>query len=355
MRCKYCFYYDLVQTRQNQNYGMMSEKTLEIMIIKAFKYAEDNITFAFQGGEPTLRGLDFFKQLVTLVKQYNESGINIQYAIQTNGLLLDNKWAEFFSANQFLVGVSLDGNRDIHDMHRIDISGEGTYKRVMNSIRTLRKFNVDFNILCVVTKALARRAARIYTLLKTKGFKYMQFIPCMDKLGQPMGRENYSLSPELYGTFLITLFNEWFEDLMNGEYISIRMFDNILSMLNGYPPEACNMRGGCSRGTVIEANGSVYPCDFYVMDEWKAGNVHSDDFESMIQSETMDRFVDISMQIDPACRECSYFPICRSGCRRYKEPIEDGKPLVNYFCESYKMFYLACLDRLYQAARVVRR
>ena len=355
LRCKYCFYHDVVENRDVKNYGMMGEDTLDQLIKKAYEYANGMVSICFQGGEPMLRGFDFYHRVIECVEKHNTKHIPTSYSIQTNGTLIDIDWAKFFKANRFLVGISLDGYKDTHDLNRITVAGKGTFNQIQQAIQMLNKFDVDFNILCVVTSHIAQHPAKVYRFFKKQNIEYMQFIPCMDRLGQPMGRENYSLSPELYGRFLVTLFNEWFEDLMNGEYISIRMFDNIVNMLNGKQPEACDMQGVCSRGTVIEADGSVYPCDFYVMDEWKAGNVHSDDFESMIQSETMDRFVEISKHIDPACRECSYFSICRSGCRRYKEPIEDGKPLVNYFCESYKMFYSACLARLYQAARAVRR
>ena len=207
----------------------------------------------------------------------------------------------------------------------------------------------------MVSRQIAQHAKKVYRFYKKQGYKYLQFIPCLEELGQEMGQSVYSLTPKAYGQFLIALFNEWFEDFIRGNYISIRMFDNLVGILNGNQPESCDMRGVCSRGTVIEADGSVYPCDFYVMDEWRVGNVFEDDFEAMIKNETMDRFVNTSKRIDSSCMECEYFSLCRGGCRRHKEPIVEGTPLTNYFCDSFKMFYKACLERLYQVARRVQR
>lgn len=353
MRCKYCFYHDLAEVRQLRSFGMMSEETLELIVKKAFDFADGIVTFGFQGGEPTLRGLDFFKTLVEYVKKYNLNHLKVQFTLQTNGLVIDDEWAQFLSRNRFLVGLSLDGNKDIHDLHRIDTKGEGTYKRIMNTVSLLKKYRVDFNILCVVTNALARHGAKVYKSLTSSGFKYLQFIPCLDSIGEQPGSNIYSLSPERYGRFLIALFNCWYADIQKGKFISIRMFDNILTMLKGYHPESCDMQGSCSKGTVFEADGSMYPCDFYVMSEWRLGNINEHSFEEMLRKPKADRFVSISQNIVDNCRRCDFKAICRGGCRRYKEPVIEGEPLRNYFCESYRMFYSYSLDKFKKAARIL--
>ncbi len=353
LRCKYCFYHDVLSNREISDYGMMSEDTLESIVKKAYDYVDGIVTFGFQGGEPTLRGLDFYRALIVLVEKYNKSNIETRFMIQTNGILIDKNWAEFLGENKFLVGLSLDGNRDIHDLHRVDANGDGTFKQVMETAKILNKYKVDFNILCVVTKAFARHGAKVYTFLKSAGFRYLQFIPCLDSLDEKPGQSPYSLTPKSYGKFLISLFDCWYKDMTNGNYISIRMFDNILSMLKGYPPESCDMQGSCSKGTILEADGSMYPCDFYVMDKWKLGNINTDSFEQMQNSEKANEFVLSSKNISKDCLNCEFGRICRGGCRRHKEPIDTDKPLENYFCESYKLFYLKTLAYFQRIARSI--
>ncbi len=302
-----------------------------------------------------LRGLSFYHGLTDAVKKYNVNHVPTTYSIQTNGTLIDGTWIEYFKTNDFLVGISLDGYRDIHDLNRRNHAGKGTFYQVQKNIQALKKHQVKFNTLCVVTRQIAQHPKKVYRFYKNQGIRYLQFIPCIESFDRPMGHEPYSLTPELYGEFLIKLFCEWYEDLIRGAYISIRMFDNIVNILNGRPAESCDMKGVCSKGTVVEADGSVYPCDFYVLDEWRAGNILTDDFEKIIQSDAMNRFVELSKNIDPSCRACKYFFVCRGGCRRHKEPVAAGEPLKNHFCTSYKMFYNACLERLYQVARWVNK
>jgi uncharacterized protein len=159
------------------------------------------------------------------------------------------------------------------------------------------------------------------------------------------------LNAKDYGAFLINVFNLWYKDFINGEYISIRMFDNLVMMIKGYPPESCDMTGKCSRGTVIESDGSLYPCDFYVIDKWKIGSVLESDFNELIKSDRMDEFVEQSIKIDNECRQCEYYFLCRGGCRRHKEDSVDRDLLKNMFCKSYKIFYSHAIDKLMQVAR----
>ncbi len=355
MRCKYCFYHDLGLNDNHHFLGMMSVETLEQIVEKAFIFANNSITFAFQGGEPTLRGLEFFKTFVQLVEKYNVNNIQTKFAIQTNGLLIDEQWSEFLSSNSFLVGLSMDGTSNIHNMHRIDAKGEGTFKRVMNTAKILKENCVEFNILCVVTKVLSRHGDRVYRFFKERGFRHLQFIPVLDSIEEIPGQNPYSLSPKSYGRFLITVFNNWYLDIQKGEYISIRMFDNILNMIKGCLPESCDMRGICSRGTVFEADGSMYPCDFYVMDRWKLGEIRNNSFEEMLTSDRMNDFVMISRNTLNECIRCEYKSICRGGCQRHKEPINDNTSMKNYFCQSYQMFYEHSLEKFKYALNAFYR
>ncbi|SKC83605.1 anaerobic sulfatase maturase [Maledivibacter halophilus] len=340
LSCKYCFYHSLSEQRSVKNYEMMDLKTLEIIVKKGLEEGERKVNFSFQGGEPTLAGLNFFKKLIEYQKKYNFKKLTIENSIQTNGILIDEKWAEFLSINNFLVGLSLDGPKDVHDMHRIDNNNKGSYNRVMKVVDLLNKHKVQYNILYVVTKYSAKHGRKIYNFFKKHKFRYIQFIQCLDALGENFGTNPYSLDPKIYGKFLIDTFDCWYKDITEGKYMmSIRYFDNIASMLLGNMPEACGMMGSCCCQFVIESNGNVYPCDFYATDDYLMGNIKEMDFKELYESETAKKFITDSLPADEKCIQCKYKNICRGGCRRHREPFKDGKPVLNYFCSSYKTFF----------------
>ncbi len=351
LRCKYCFYHDIISKREKENYGIMPISLLEKIVKKALSEAEEMCTFSFQGGEPTLVGLEFYKKLIEFQTKHNKSNIKIENSIQTNGMLIDEDWAAFLAESDFLVGISLDGSQSIHDMHRQDADGNGSYSRVMKTIRLFDKYSVKYNILCVVTNHAARHADKIYNFYKKNNFAFLQFIPCLDPLGEKRGQKPYSLNPNAYANFLKTLFDRWYADFKKGNYISIRQFDEYIRMIAGYPPHSCGMSGICTCYFVIEADGSVYPCDFYVLDEWKIGNVKHNNFTQMINSENAKKFIQISTHIDEKCKECKVLKLCRGGCRRDREPIHNDKPLLNYFCEAYKEFFYSSASRMIEIAK----
>lgn len=353
MRCKYCFYKDVSENRSVENFGRMNDETLEIMVRKALSECEEGCSFAFQGGEPTLAGLDFYRKLVALQKQHNTKGVQISNSIQTNGLGLDEEWAEFFHREQFLVGISLDGDKELHDTSRVDSKDKGTFSRVLKTIGLFEKHKVEYNILCVVTSYIARYPERIYKFFKEHGFKYLQFIPCLDPLMEERGGSFYSLSPKRYENFLKVMYDLWHADCLRGQGVSIRHFDNWLGLLLGYPPENCAMSGRCALYYVVEADGGVYPCDFYVIDEWKLGNIRTDGFAEMAASERAARFVAASAAVSGDCAQCEYAPLCRGGCRRDRVEMPDGKYL-NYYCGAYKSFFAYALDGFREIARMDR-
>lgn len=339
LKCKYCFYNSLSKQRSIENYGIMDLQTLETIVKKGLAEGEKRVGFSFQGGEPTLAGLDFFEKLIEYEKKYNFKNLTIEHSIQTNGILIDKKWAEFLSENNFLVGISLDGPKGVHDMHRIDANNNGTYNRVMKTINLLNKHNVQYNILYVVTKYSAKHGRKIYNYFKKNGFKYIQFIQCLDALGENFGTNSYSLNPEIYGKFLMNTFDCWYKDVKDNKYISIRYFDNLLNMFLGNMPEACGMTGSCNCQFVIEANGNVYPCDFYANDDYLMGNIKMMSFKELYETDVVKNFITDSLFVDEKCIECKYKNICRGGCRRHREPFIEGKPSLNYFCTSYKNFF----------------
>jgi uncharacterized protein len=356
LHCKYCFYLDEAEKRRQSSYGMMSAATLEAIVRKALEYGEVQVGFAFQGGEPTLAGLDFYRQLLELQQKYNRKRVAISNSIQTNGLLIDADWAQFLVENHFLVGLSLDGPKEIHDWNRIDAKGMGSYNRVAKTVALFNRYRVEYNVLSVVTKSVARHIGQVYHFFVKQGFQYLQFIPCLDGLGEAPGQNPYSLTPELYEDFLKRLFDLWYRDFQNGRRVSIRMFDNILQLLLGYPPESCDMKGFCSVNLVVEADGSVYPCDFYVLDQWKMGNIYDNSVSDLLQSATGRAFATVSQGIVGQCGQCEFYRICRGGCRRNYEPITGGEIThKNYFCSAYQGFYAYALPRFYEAARVIGR
>lgn len=345
LRCRYCFYHDVAQNRQVPSYGVMSEAMLETVIRKALDFAQGECTIAFQGGEPTLAGLEFFQAVVRLQRRHNTKGLPIHNAIQTNGYGLGEDWARFFAENRFLVGLSLDGRLALHDRNRIDAKGNGTFAQVMDTARLFRERGVEFNILAVVSRHTAARAAEVYAFFKKNGFRFLQFIPCLDPLGEPFGGKAYSLTPQLYGKFLCELYDLWRADLLRGDGVSIRDFDNYAQMAAGYPPESCNLRGVCGLQNVVEADGSVYPCDFYVLDEMRLGNLADDDFAQLYRRREEMGFVEKSTRHDDGCKNCRFFAMCRGGCMRHREA---GK---SYFCEAYRALFEHAGEGFAQIAR----
>ncbi len=351
MRCRYCFYADVAHSREIQNYGMMTEDTIDYIIKKALEYADGFASFGFQGGEPTLAGLDFFKLVVQLEKKYNHKGVKINNALQTNGTNINDDWAKFFHDEHFLIGLSLDGNEAIHNKYRLDASGNGTFDQVLAAAKLMEKYDVEFNILSTVNLDVAKNADKVYHFFKKNNFRYLQFIPCLDEFSNTAHDNIYSLTPKAYGKFLCRLFDLWYEDLYSDKPISIRYFDNLVTMLMGYPPESCGMSGRCTGYFMIEADGSVYPCDFYVTDEWYMGNVREKSWQELLGSDNCRRFLEISKQVHPDCRTCRHYRLCRGGCRRNREPISMEINGKNVFCSSFIQFFDYATPRLIEAAK----
>lgn len=343
LNCTYCFYHDLMSKREVPSYGFMSDEISGILIQKALTYASGQCSFGFQGGEPTMIGLDFYRKFVELVKKHNHKNLEISYFIQTNGYLLSEEWVRFLAENHFLIGISLDGTIHTHNRYRKNYDGKDSFSQVMDTIELCNRYKAEYNILTVVNKATAMSVRKVYQFYRRKDFRYLQFIPCLDPIGKEKGKEEYSLLPEEYGRFLCELFDLWHDDYCHGRLISIRNFDNYLGILRGYPPEACDMRGQCSIQHVVEADGSVYPCDFYVLDQWKLGNIREEEFGDFAAKERAEEFIALSRNQDAECRNCRYFNLCRGGCRRVREETGQGR---NYFCQSYKMFFDHALERM---------
>jgi len=329
LRCRYCFY-------QQKGSDFMSPSTLETLVKKALVFADDSCTFLFQGGEPTLAGLPFYEKLVELQQIYNTKRVAISNAMQTNGMHIDAQWAAFLAKHNFLVGLSLDGPQVLHDQNR-----PNSFHRVMHSAQLLQQAAVQFNILCVVSRTNVMRGKQVYRFFKEQGFAHLQFIPCLDPIDVRRGSLPWSLSPKSYLAFLKATFDLWLHDAKAGVAPSIRYFDNLLCMVRGQPPEACGMGGICGCQFVTEVDGSVYPCDFYVDEQWKLGNLLEDGFADMRFSSACTHFIEESMQLHADCKTCTWLSFCRGGCKR--DRFANDK---NYFCETYQAFFAYALPQL---------
>ena len=334
MRCRYCFYQDEAENREYKDYGMMSLDTAHALIDKTTA-SFDDVTYAFQGGEPTVRGLDFFRSFT----EYAEGkGKDVHFAIQTNGFTIDRDWASFFKEHGYLVGLSMDGDKAMHDAYRVDGRDKGTFRRVFSSFQILSSSGVDFNVLVTLTRAAALRGREIYQFLKRNGARYQQYIPCIDPMASERGSEEYSLTPEAYLSFLNDVFALYYRDWERGDYVSVRYFDNLVTMMMGMRPESCGLLGFCPDNYVVEADGSVFPCDFYVLDGYLLGNMNSDSLEDIGRKREEIGFREKSLRIEPECSECPVFMLCRGGCRRDREDFSTGALRLSYLCPAYRSF-----------------
>lgn len=354
MRCAYCFYCDVAENRNTASYGIMSPETTEAMVKNLFAYADSSVSIAFQGGEPTLAGVSYFQFFHEMVDKYNIAKIPVSYAMQTNGYVMPDELCQILAEHHYLLGVSLDGNGALHDSLRPDAAGEGTFKRVNATLDKLEKYGIDTNILCVVTEPVARRGAEVYKYFRSRNFQFVQFIPYVPDFGRESESHPFNLSNKRYAQFLSTTFRLYYEDFCNGKYISIRQFDNFIRLAAGMPTECCGMDGICHANLIVEADGSVYPCDFYVLDKWKTGNIATDPLPELLHSPVAKAFVDMSTSIESECRNCPCLPICRGGCRRHRETADGGIGL-NRYCEAYKLFLTENAAKINDMVRRLRQ
>jgi uncharacterized protein len=344
MRCRYCFYAEVSKGRD----CVMSDETLENIVRKSLAFAEDSCAFAFQGGEPTLAGIEFYKKVIQLQRAYRKRDVHVTNAIQTNGLGVTEEFAAFFAENGFLVGLSMDGNADTHDALRPDASGRGTYARVRAAAKLLRRHDAEFNILCVVNRLTAAAPGAVYDALKQ--YQFLQFIPCIDV----SDGEAFSPPPALYANFLKVTFDRYYNGFERGDYVSVRNFDGYVNLLLNLPPDSCAARGVCGGYCLIEADGSVYPCDFYASDAWRLGNINETGLVRITNGEKAARFVDASKNIPPDCAACEWHFLCRGGCARDRQPF-GGVPGRNRYCAAYREFFPYAYERLRDIAYMISK
>lgn len=338
--CAYCFYRDVAAHRAAASAGLMSQETARAVVDRAVQALGRGgaLHLAFQGGEPTLVGLPFFKELFTYTEEVcRAADISVGYSLQTNGLLLNEDWCAFLHEHKVLVGLSIDGEAAAHDRYRTDAEG-GTWERVSRTAKRLAAAGVRFNAVTVVTDAVAKHPTALYRFYRKRGFDYVQLIPCL----APLGQKNGVGVPvaHAYGEFLVQFFEAWYADAVKGCSIGVRLFDNYRALLHGEPAEQCGIGGRCTPQLIVEADGRTYPCDFYVLDEYCTGDVRTDTVEDTLRSDGLRRFMESAVQ-NTACDGCRYVRLCGGGCRRYRTymPAADG-------CCPMRQFFTRCLDRL---------
>lgn len=350
LNCRYCFYKDEAEKRKVADHGKMTNDTMRAIVDKALAAAQTCV-FGFQGGEPTLAGLSFFRAFTAYVEERKRPGQTVAFTLQTNGIRMDEEWLEFLKEKQFLTGLSLDGVRKTHDENRTDYRGDGTFTRAFACAKKLQEYRIPFHVLCVLNAQTASHIGAVYRFFIRKGLIHQQYIPCLDPLGEERGRNEYSLTPGMYEESIKTLFDLWFQDRVQGSLVYIRQFENYVDMLRGGQPEACSMYGRCSMQNVIESDGSIYPCDFYALDQYQMGNIldPSLDFETLgklAQKEGAEGhpFFRDPARRDDRCGECRWYPLCRGGCKR--DCFSADGTMKNYYCEANSRFFSYSIERL---------
>ncbi len=337
MECDYCFYLNKKDLFRGLKHRMSRETLIEL-IYQSSLQGEPVIYSGWQGGEPTLMGLDFFRRAVEL-QDFFGNGIKFINAIQTNGLLLDERWAEFFKRNDFLVGISLDGPHHIHDRYRKTAGGKETFRTVERNTRMLLDYGVKVNILATVNDYSVNYPEEIYEFFREMGIKYIQFIPIVERIPADAGKyAAFSVKPRDFGEFLIRTFNLWTKDLEKGNPVSIRYFDSLILKLLGKIPADCELEEECGTYLVVEHDGSVYSCDFYVDKQHFLGNIHTGKLIQFLNSENQINFGRKKSLLPEKCLKCPWLNLCRGGCP--KNRLDPHNPSTeNYLCEGYRMFF----------------
>jgi uncharacterized protein len=358
MRCTYCFYTNVSEHRSVPSYGIMSPGVRQAILENIVRNLDDRdaITLAFQGGEPTLAGLawyeDFIQTFLAAQRQAGKKEMTVHYALQTNGLLLDRAWGTFLHQYNFLVGLSLDGQPHFHNRNRLDAQGRETYERVIHSKGLLEECGVEYNILTVLTNDIAKYPEKICQFMEDEKIRYIQFIPCMEDLNS----ENMSktaLRPMGFVNFYTVLLRWWIRNLEKGVYVSVKFFDDVVNLFFKGIPTACGIDGQCHVQYIVEADGGVYPCDFYVLDDYLAGNLTRQTLREIFETDTMRSFVSSPRPVPPVCRACTYRNICRGGCKRMRRVMYYGDG--GMIC-GYKTFLDKCLRSLeYAVTRFITR
>ncbi len=362
--CKYCFFLSKEELYPGSKFRM-TDQTLENYIRQMIEsQSGPEVSIAWQGGEPTLMGLDFFRRSVDFVKKYAPDGMKVEHTMQTNGTRLDDDWCEFFRSNNFLIGLSLDGPKDMHDAYRVDKGGKGTFDQVITAAGILQKHQVDFNILCTVHAKNANYPQEVYHFFRDEvKAQFIQFIPIVERVtyetigfanggwgdkgnnSRPLYTQEgvlvteRSVTAEQWGRFLSTIFDEWVRRDVGK--IFVQMFDAALASWVGAPPALCIFAESCGNALAIEHNGDLYSCDHFVEPRYFLGNIQEEHLLHLVSSDQQRKFgTDKRDTLPRYCLECEVRFACHGECPRNRFiQSPDGDPGLNYLCAGYKEFF----------------
>lgn len=347
LRCRYCYYLDKADIYGGKE-PRMTYEMLETFI-REYIAANDvpEVVFNWHGGEPLLMGLDFYRKALELQRKY-AAGKKINNTLQTNGTLVSSEWARFFRENEFLIGVSLDGPKDVHDCYRAGKGGGSTFERVVKGIAELYKAGVDYNIMTTVNSKSEGRGLEIYQFLKGAGTRFIQFMPVLEhvKDGRIVSPDEegsqiapWSVSAEGFGRFLCDIFDYWVRHDVGRVFVN--QFDSTLALWCGVQPGICTFAETCGGNTVIEHNGDLYPCDHFVYEDYRIGNVLETDLRTLMASEKQIRFgIDKRNGLPKKCVTCRWYFACHGECPKHRfNRTDSGEPGLNALCDGYSMFF----------------
>jgi uncharacterized protein len=364
LNCDYCFFLKKEKLYPGSNFRM-SDEVHEAYIKQLFEsHQVPQVTVAWQGGEPTLMGLDFFRRSLELQKKYQKPGTRIENTFQTNGILLNDEWCQFFHENKFLIGLSMDGPKELHDYYRKDKGGHGTFDRVGRSARLLQKHKVEFNILCTVNSKNADHPLKVYRFFRDDlGTHYIQFIPIVERInengetGLQEGNKvtDRSVRPEQWGRFLIGIFDEWVKRDVGQTFVL--NFDGALAGWLGMAGTVCIFGPTCGLGMALEHNGDLYSCDHFVEPNYYLGNILTTPMIELVVSEKQRKFGQDKKDTLPRyCRECEVLSICNGECPKNRLiQTPEGEAGLNYLCAGYKAFFNHADKPMQIMADLIRR
>lgn len=337
--CSYCFYLSKERLYPDSRFRM-SDEVMEAYVRQTLEaHAGREANLAWQGGEPTLMGLDFFRRMVATAARVAPPGTTVRHALQTNGILLDDDWCAFLKEHGFLVGLSVDGPAEIHDAYRVDRGGAGTHAKVVKALRRLQEHGVERNLLCTVHAGNQDRGAEVYRYFRDElGERFLQFIPIVERVGES-GVSERSVTPDGWGRFLVAVFEEWVQRDVGEVYV--QHFDEALAAWVGVPSGLCLFRDTCGDAVAVEHTGDVYSCDHFVDPDHRLGNLLETPLPELVASPRQRAFGQAKRDTLPRqCRECPVLFACRGECPKNRFRISrDGEPGLNYLCEGYYAFF----------------
>lgn len=338
LSCRYCYYLEKSELYSEYNNKVMSDALLEKFIDEYItSQTMPDVLFTWHGGEPLMRPLSFYKKVIKLEEQYSR-GRNIDNCIQTNGTLLTDEWCQFLHDNNWLVGISIDGPKEFHDKYRRNRQGGPSFDKVMNGIRLLNKYNVEWNAMSVINNDNIEYPLEFYHFFKDIDCHYIQFTPIVER-NKNGDITQESITPDKWGNFLCKIFDEWVRNDV-GEYY-IQLFDATLANWVGVAPGICSMAKNCGHAGIIEFNGDIYSCDHFVYPEYKLGNINNKSLVEMMYSKQQKEFgLSKSASLPNKCKKCKYLFACNGECpkNRFKE-TDEGEPGLNYLCDGYYKFF----------------